>query len=201
MSIGCPARAPWRGAGAVVLLLLVGCSHAPTEPVRGASMRGQQEGPLHGAPEVEPFVELNLAPPPYPAESNLIEFKLRGLTTNRFFIDGSSLTVAKDRVVRFVLVIRTSDGVRNVSFSGLRCSEREWKDYAYARDDRTWVPDKGATWHRIQDLNFNAYQRTLYIDYFCVGGVLSTEPAGDSVKLVKLLKNPPQQDPRVPRKE
>jgi hypothetical protein len=31
--------------------------------------------------------------------------------------------------------------------------------------------------------------------------VLSTEPAGDSVKLVKLLKNPPRQDPRVPRKE
>jgi hypothetical protein len=201
MSSGCPARAPWRGAGAVALLLLVGCSHAPTEPVRGTSQRGQPQGPLHGAPEVEPFVELNLAPPPYPADSSLIEFKLRGLTTNRFFIDGSSLTVAKDKVVRFVLVVRTIDDVKNVRFAGLRCSDREWKDYAFGRDDGTWVPDKNATWRRIQDLNFNNYQVTLYRDYFCVGGVLSTEPAGDSAKLVKLLKNPPQQDPRVPRKE
>jgi hypothetical protein len=201
MSSGSPARAPWRGAGAVVLLLLVGCSHAPTEPVRGTQQRGQQVGPLHGAPQVESFVELNLAPPPYPTDSNLIEFKLRGLTTNRFFIDGSSLTVEKDRVVRFVLVIRTIENVKNVSFSGLRCSDREWKDYAFARDDRTWVPDKDASWRRIQDLNFNAYQRTLYEDYFCVGGVLSTEPVGDAVKLVKLLKNPTQPDPRVPRRQ
>jgi hypothetical protein len=201
MSSGFPARTSWRGAGAAVLLLLVGCSHAPTEPVRSAPRRGQQEGPLHGAPEVAPFVELNPALPPYPADSNLIEFRLRGLTTNRFFIDGSSLTVAKDRVVRFALVIRTSEGVRNVSFSGIRCSDREWKDYAYGRDDGTWAPDKEASWRRIQDLNFNNYQRTLYLDYFCVGGVLSTEPAGDSAKLVRLLKNPPQQDARVPRKQ
>jgi hypothetical protein len=200
MSSGFPPRTSWRGAGALALLMLFGCANVPTEPVRGASQRGQQQEPLHGVQEEQPFVELNLAPPPYPADSNLLEFKLRGMTTNRFFVDGSSLTVAKDKVIRFVLVIRTLEGGLSVRFSGLRCDDREWKDYAYARDDRTWAPDKNASWRPIQSLKFNAYQKTLYQDYFCIGGVMSTHPAGDSEKLVRLLRHPPQQDTRVPQR-
>ena len=200
MSSGLPPRAPWRGVGAVALLMLFGCSSVPTEPVRGASQRGQQNAPLHGVPEEESVAELNLAPPPYPVDSNLIEFKLRGTTTNRFFIDGSSLTVGKDKVIRFVLVIRTMEGGKNVRFSGLRCNDRDWKDYAYAREDQTWAPYKEASWRPIQDIKLNNYQHTLYEDFFCVGGVMSTRPAGDPAKLVKLLRNPPQQDTRIPQR-
>jgi hypothetical protein len=99
------------------------------------------------------------------------------------------------------LVIRTVEGGKNVRYSGLRCDEREWKDYAHARDDHTWAPDKDASWRPIQDLKLNAYQHTLYTDYFCVGGVMSTRPAGSSEKLVRLLRHPPQQDTRVPNKQ
>ena len=187
------------GLGTVALLVLFGCSHVPTEPVRGTPMRGQSQGPLPGVPEEQPFVEENIPPPPFPAESKLIEFKLRGVTSNRFFIDGSSLTLGKDKVVRFILVIRTPEGVSNVTFSGLRCSDHDWKDYAYARADHTWSVDKDATWRRIQQLSFNNYKGTLYEEFFCTHGVLSTDPAGDSKKLVQLLKNPPYDDPRVPR--
>jgi len=202
MSFGFSASAAWRCAGAAVLLAaVVGCSHGPTEPVKDASMRGSNEPPLRGAPEQQPFVEADVAPPAYPTDSHLIELQLRGQTTNRFFIDGSSLEVGPDRVIRFVLVIRTIDDVRNVSFAGLRCSDREWKDYAFARSDRTWVRDQNAQWRRIQNRVINDYQGTLYKDYFCEGGVFSTEPVGNSKKLVKLLKNPPKQDTRVNRKE
>jgi hypothetical protein len=189
-----------RSLTLIALLALFGCSHSSSQPVRGTPMRGQQEGPLHGVPEEEAVVEQNIAPPPYPAESKLIELRLRGLTSNRFFIDSSSLSVAKDKIIRFVLVIRTPEGVSNVSFAGLRCSDRGWKDYAYARADQTWFIDKDSDWRQIQQLSFNDFRNTLYQDYFCVGGVMSTEPAGDSSKLVKLLKNPPVQDPRTPRK-
>jgi len=188
-----------RALGAFALLLLFGCSNVPTEPVRGTPMRGQSQGPVPGVPEEQPFVEENIAPPPFPAESKLVEFKLRGLTTNRFFVDGSSLTIGKDKVVRFILVIRTPEGVSNVTFSGLRCGDHDWKDYAYARVDHTWAIDKDATWRRIQQLSFNNYKGTLYEDFFCTHGVLSTDPAGDAKKLVQLLKMPPYDDPRVPR--
>jgi len=186
-------------AGVATLLVLFGCG-TPTQPVRGTPMRGQSQGPLPGVPEEQPFVEENVAPPPFPAESKLIEFKLRGLTSNRFFIDGSSLAVGKDKVVRFILVIRTPEGVSNVSFAGLRCGEHDWKDYAYARADHTWSVDKDATWRRIQQLTFNNYKGTLYEDFFCTHGVLSTDPAGDAQKLVNLLKNPPVPDSRVPQR-
>jgi hypothetical protein len=190
----------WAGAGAV--LLLFGCSHAPTptEPARNIPPRGKQEGPLPGVPEEQPFVEANVPPPPYPKDSNLTEFYLRGQTTNRFFIDTSSLSVGPDRIVRFALVIRTPEGAESTTFSGLRCSEKEWKDYAYGRSDRTWSVESAPQWRRIQDLNFNNYRGTLYEDYLCIGSALSAHPAGDAGKLVRLLKYPPPKDDRNPTK-
>ncbi len=190
----------WAAVGA--LLLLLGCSHAPTptEPARNTPARGKQQGPLPGVPEEQPFVEANVPPPPYPKDANLAEFYLRGQTTNRFFIDTSSLTVGPDRIVRFALVIRTPENTETTTFSGLRCSEREWKDYAYGRSDRTWSLDPSPQWRRIQELNFNNYRGTLYQDYLCVGSALSAHPAGDAAKLVRLLKYPPPRDDRNPTK-
>lgn len=195
---GSRARSPaWRWAvGAFVLLF--GCSHAPTEPARNVPPRGKQEGPLPGIPEETPFVEQNVPPPPYPKDSNLTEFYLRGQTSNRFFIDTSSLTVDTDRIVRFALVIRTPEGTQTTTFSGLRCSERAWKDYAYGSNERTWTVESAPQWRRIQDLSFNDYRGTLYKDYLCSGGVSTVAPAGDAKKLVRLLKYPPPRDDRNP---
>jgi CNP1-like family protein len=189
----------WASVGAV--LLLFGCSHVtPTEPARNIPPRGKQEGPLPGVPEEQPFVEANVPPPPYPKDSNLAEFYLRGQTTNRFFIDTSSLSVGPDRIVRFALVIRTPENTETTTFSGLRCSEKEWKDYAYGGSDRAWSVEPAPQWRRIQELSFNNYRGTLYQDYLCVGSALSAHPAGDAAKLVRLLKYPPPKDNRNPTK-
>lgn len=161
-------------------------------------MRGQQQGPLHGVPEEKVFAETEIAPPPYPADSTLIEFTPNGQTSNRFYIDGSSLTVNQDQIVRFILVIRTPGDVNNVRFSGLRCDTREWKDYAIARSDHTWVRDTTQSWQPIHNKNFNNFQGTLYYEFFCTNGLMSKGPVGDAKKLVRLLKNPPKKDPRIP---
>jgi hypothetical protein len=81
-------------------------------------MRGQQQGRLPGVPEEKPFVEAEIAPPPYPSDSTLIEFTPTGQTSNRFYIDGSSLTVDPDKIVRFVLLIRTPGAVERESPAG-----------------------------------------------------------------------------------
>ena len=100
--------------------------------------------------------------------------------------------------MRFALVIRTPEGTETTTFSGLRCSQREWKDYAYGKSDRTWAVDSAPQWRRIQDLAFNDYRGTLYNDFLCAGGVGSVDPAGDAKKLVRLLKYPPPRDDRNP---
>ncbi|MEO8628187.1 MAG: CNP1-like family protein [Betaproteobacteria bacterium] len=187
-----------RRAAAVALIALFAiCVTGPAEAVR----RRDKENPILNAPEDEKFVEQQATPPAYPKDSDLREFALRGQTTNRFFIDTSTLTVGKDRIVRFVMLIRSPANETNVRFAALRCKTREWKDYAFGRDDHTWAVDEDPEWRNIQMINLNNYQRTLYQDYFCSGGILTSEPAGDSQKLVKLLKNPPRPDPRVPRSE
>jgi hypothetical protein len=80
----------------------------------------------------------------------------------------------------------------------VRCTDRQWKDYAFARGDHTWALAADAQWRPIQDLTFNDYQQTLYKDYFCASGAVWSGPSGDASKLVKLLRSPPQPDPRVP---
>lgn len=199
MRLGGPRLAGWRRAGAVALLALSGCSSAPTEPAK-TPMRGQQQGRLPGVPDQKIFVEADIAPPPYPAESTLVEFVPQGQTSNRFYVDGSSLTVDEDTVIRFILLIRTPENVSNVRFSGLRCSTREWKDYALARTDHTWIRDQDPSWQPIQNTNLNNYRWTLYNDFFCINGVISKGSIGDAKKLVKRLKHPPQSNPRVPGK-
>ena len=197
MIAGARRTALWLSAAAS-LLLATGCG--PGRQFQPAPQRGQGSFVKPDASTQEqPFAESNVGLPAYPKDSDLLEFKLRGLTSNRFFIDGSTLSVGPDKVVRFVLVIRTADDVRNVRFAGLRCDDRQWKDYAFGRSDRTWAVASDAQWRAIQDLTFNDYQQTLYRDYFCASGVVWSGPSGDARSLVRLLKYPPQPDPRAPR--
>lgn len=197
MTAGASCRAPRLGTAALLCLALLGCTQ--TAPVQRPTHRGEQVGAFPGAPEEGPFVEASITPPAYPRDQDLIELDLRGVTTNRFFVDSASLSVAQDKVVRFILVIRTAEGANNVRFAGLRCSEREWKDYAFARSDHTWALAHDPQWQPVQSPRINNYQATLYKDYFCTSGVVASGTAGDTEKLVERLKHPPKPDQRVPR--
>jgi CNP1-like family protein len=185
-------------SAALVAALCVGSSVAADRPGRG------DQTPIQAEPEEQerPIAEQRVAPPPYPRDSDLAEFKLRNPTSNRFLVDTSSLTVGKDAIIRFVLVIRTAGDETNVRFSGVRCSDRTWKDYAFVGNDKKWKVDADAQWRDIQELRYNNYQETLYGDYFCLGrGVwTSGKPVGDARKLAKLLRNPPTPDRRVPNR-
>jgi hypothetical protein len=164
------------------------------------AVRRRDQDPIHGAPEEEPFREADIAPPPYPADAGLIEFTTTGRTRNRFYVDGPSLSVGPDKVIRFVLVVRTPSKVNNVSFSAVRCGTQEWKDYAYARTDKTWVRDEQAKWRPIEARGFNNHQHTLFSEFFCYGGVASGGPLGSAESIVRNLKHPTPADPHSPRK-
>jgi hypothetical protein len=164
------------------------------------AVRRRDQDPIHGAPEELPFREADIAPPPYPVDASLIEFTVSGRTRNRFYVDGPSLSVGPDKVIRFVLVVRSPSKASNVSFSAVRCDTREWKDYAYGRADKTWNVDENAQWRRIRASAFNNHQYTLLSEYFCYGGVSSGGPLGSAEAILRNLKHPTPADPHSPRR-
>src|SRR5581483_365967 len=166
---------------AVVALGLI----SPAEAVR----RRDKENPITNAPEEEPAKEIANPPlPPYPTESNWIEFKPNGQTDNRFFVDGSSLKLGSDKVIRFALLVRSPADARTVSYAGLNCKTKQWKDYAFANPDGSWRKDEDAQWHRIEAKRVNNYQESLFKEFFCFGGAMSGGPVGSEKVLLRNLK-------------
>jgi len=190
MSIGVSRYA---GPLAWLALLAVGLAAA------GATAQQRGEQPIQPPPEAPEVAELKVPPPAYPAEANLIEFTLYGRTRNRYYIAGPTLTVGTDKIIRFVLVVRSPSNVTNVSFAGVNCKTKEWKDYATARSDRSWVVNEQAQWRPIQELSINNYQYTLFDEFFCYGGVRSGGPIGTADLIVRNLKRPVIPDSRSPR--
>lgn len=83
----------------------------------------------------------------------------------RYFIERASLKTGDDWVTRFVLVIRSREGVVNSSYEGLRCGYRTYKVYAYG-DARHLTPMPGADWQPIPRRDSD-YRAALYGDLVC----------------------------------
>lgn len=76
--------------------------------------------------------------PAWPQPENLLAVYVSAATQNEFFVDGSTLSVTADGVVRYVLVVRSPGGATNISFEGMRCETRERRIYASGRPDGSW---------------------------------------------------------------
>lgn len=131
--------------------------------------------------EEKKWVEQEAKPPSYPKEESLIEFNAGAATNNRHYIDGSTLSVGKDGVVRYVIVVRTSGGATNVNFEGIRCSSRERKLYAFGRSDSTWATSRTQSWQPIRK---DSYQAILSREYFCPGklAIFKAEEGVDALR-------------------
>ncbi|GBG01929.1 hypothetical protein AZSI13_12560 [Azospira sp. I13] len=115
--------------------------------------------------------EMEAQLPPPPQEANLVPFYVSATATSTFRIDTSTLSLGKDGVVRYVLVVETPGGARNVSFEGLRCETQERRLYAFGRPDGTWSKARSNQWQLIENKTVNRHHAALSRDYFCPGGV------------------------------
>ena len=137
----------------VIVLLLAACSTpAPMSD-------WERENMVKQAPSDD-----NVVPPPFPSSAELIEFSMADAGGFRFFVDGGTLSVDKDGVVRYVLVAQSPNGAQNVSYEGLRCAAVEHRVYATGQSDRTWAPAR-TTWQPLR--NARRWQIALYREYFC----------------------------------
>ncbi|MBX3615974.1 CNP1-like family protein [Nitrosomonas sp.] len=115
----------------------------------------------------KPWIEQVAQLPSYPGMNNLLEFNAGEASSNRYFVDATSIKIGEDGVVRFTLVIRSSAGVNNVTFEGIRCTTNERKLYALGRDDKTWAQPRIAEWQQINLVRQFYAQRELSRSIFC----------------------------------
>lgn len=122
--------------------------------------------------ESKSWREIEVKLPPAPKMESLVSFYVSAATTNRFFIDGASIDVGADGVVRYVLVVLSDQGVKNVTFEGIRCETRERRVYAAGRSDGSWAKFKSNQWERIRDAVGNRHHAALFLEYLCPNGVI-----------------------------
>ncbi len=154
-----------RQLGLFVFVMLFGLQSV----YAGIGFRKEEEDP-----DEPKWQEEEVVLPTFPREENLLEFYVSAVAGNRFFIDGSSIAVGADGVVRFAMVVKTTGGATNVTYEGLRCKMFEYRLYATGRADGTWSKARASEWKPIENKPVNRQHAALNRDYFCP----STLPIG-----------------------
>lgn len=119
-----------------------------------------------------PWRESELELPSLAVMPKLVSYEVSPANPNRFSVDTGSLAVGADGVLRYTLYVDTPNGVRNVTYEGMRCETRERRMYAVARSDGTWSRVKDEKWYRITEYGASRQYAALFLDYFCPGGVI-----------------------------
>lgn len=96
-----------------------------------------------------------------------LTFTVKQVGRHEYAVDPNSVSLGGDGIVRFSLLIRTTGGVDNISFEGIRCATGEWKMYATGREGGGWARTPGPAWRPISEVGLNAVRYTLYKDYVC----------------------------------
>ena len=160
--------------------LLLGCTGAPPAPMKSDwQVEQEKKNWLEHTPT---------ALPPYPKSDHLLEFNVAAVTSFRFFIDSSSLSIGSDGVVRFVLVARSPSGAENVSYEGILCTGASYRLYATGRHDGTWTEARDDRWRPIPHQSVD-WHRALSDDYFCPRGMTITS-AAEGIDALKRGGNP-----------
>jgi len=116
--------------------------------------------------------------PSYPLADDLIEVSL-ALPEFPFtlFIDPQSLSIGKDRVIRYTAVLRSSNGVENVSYEGILCNHSKVQRYAYGSGGQ-FRPVRNRGWRFIRKDGQDRFRTGLVENYFC------PLPLGDSERQI-----------------
>lgn len=117
--------------------------------------------------DTTPWEEIAASLPAYPKNENLVLFNVSSATSNKFMIDTASLSVGKDGVVRYTVVIESPHGARTVNYEGLRCDTAERKIYGFGQSGGKWTENKRAAWETIKLRSLLSYHKTLFEELFC----------------------------------
>jgi hypothetical protein len=171
-SAGCLRKALVCLAGALPFLLA------------GAGASAQSRFEEEFDDQDKPWQEIAVQLPAAPTPENLLPFDVSATATHVFAVDGKSIAVGTDGVVRYTLVSKSEGGATNVSYEGIRCETYERKMYAFGREDGSWSRARRDKWERITGSAANRQHAALAKDYFCQQKTI----AGNAKDMVRRLK-------------
>lgn len=134
--------------------------------------------------EQKPWAEIEVQLPAFPEDENLIPFRVGYHTETKFLIDGNSLSVGSDEVIRYTLLVISASGAKNISYEGMRCETVERRVYAFGRSDKTWSKARSNQWVRLKGSTNNHYV-DLFSNYFCVLGDPYVRSADDARRVLR----------------
>ncbi|WP_300970913.1 CNP1-like family protein [Thiocapsa sp.] len=140
-----------------------------------------------------PWQESSTALPPWPQDADLVELVPDGPDAGlRYFIDTRNLQIGADDVVRFTLVAEGSNGTRNLSVEGIRCTPRgAYKTYAYGAGER-FVPIASDEWLNISADAGERWRHDLWRFHFCIPQAFAPRPKIDMVRSLEGRISPRQ---------
>lgn len=137
----------------------------------------------------KPWVEQLTQLPAYPDVKNLMAFDAGSATSNQYFVDTTSIKIGGDGVVRFSLVIKSSEGALNISYEGIRCATKERKLYALGRNDKTWSQPRVSEWQKLDFVRQFYAQRELSKNIFCPHQQIVSNPE-EAIQALKAGMHP-----------
>lgn len=106
--------------------------------------------------------------PAYPDDDKLVRVEMELENSQfKFYIDPDSLSMSKDDVVRYTVVIKSSSGATNVMHEGMRCSVREFRTYAYGTSDGKFSKARVSEWKPFYDGDNMKHRYNFYHYYMC----------------------------------
>lgn len=115
----------------------------------------------------EPWREGQVDLPAYPEQGRLLEVHAAGGGfPYDVYIDPSSLSLNKDGVVRYTVVVVSAEGALNISYEGMRCGKRIYRRYAYGVNDE-WYQLGETAWEPVADSGPGHYRYRFYRNYLC----------------------------------
>ena len=140
-----------------------------------------------------PWQEADAPLPPWPKDADLVELVPDGPDSAlRYFIDTANLRIGSDDVVRYTLVAEGSNGTRNLSVEGIRCTPKgAYKTYAYGAGEK-FVPIASEEWLEIPTDRGERWRHDLWRFHFCIPQAFAPRPKIDMVRSLKGRISPRQ---------
>lgn len=88
--------------------------------------------------------------PPYPDKPDWVGFYVPLKNDYKFYVDGKSISMGEDKVIRLVLRVVSASGAENVSYEGFQCVNRKMRAYAFGdTTDKRWIESTRVLWKNI----------------------------------------------------
>ena len=101
-----------------------------------------------------------------PNLGTLISFYVSESTIFKFAVDTESISIGKDGVTRYIVVITNPSGEKQSQYEGIRCDSFQWRLYG-TLENNAWRENPLSTWRAIQTNVPNRYQAALAQGAFC----------------------------------